>query len=76
MQDGNTPLHLASCNEHLDVVRYLIEKCGADVNVTNDVSKFPSFLSHFLFTCFRCLVSHCNTIFVLISVLTSKVWLL
>jgi ankyrin repeat protein len=40
MQDGDTLLHLASSNGQLDVVRYLIEKCGADVNVKGDVREF------------------------------------
>jgi hypothetical protein len=33
-------LHCASLNGHLKVARYLIEKCGAGVNVKDDVSEF------------------------------------
>jgi ankyrin repeat protein len=33
-QAGFTPLHFASSNGHLDVVRYFIEECGADVSAT------------------------------------------
>jgi ankyrin repeat protein len=40
MQDGGVPLHSASLNGQLDVVRYLIAKCGADVNVKDNVSEF------------------------------------
>jgi hypothetical protein len=73
MQDGDMPLHLASLIGQLDVVQYLIEECGADdVNAKNVVSKFPSFLPLFLFFLFF-FVSHCNTIFTPISVLTSEV---
>jgi hypothetical protein len=32
MQNGGVPLHSASLNGHLEVVRYLTEKCGADVH--------------------------------------------
>jgi ankyrin repeat protein len=39
MQDGDTPVHHASFNGHLDVVRYLIEKCKADVSAENEVSE-------------------------------------
>jgi ankyrin repeat protein len=40
MQYGGMALHCASFNGHLEVVRYLIEKCGADVDVKDDVSEF------------------------------------
>jgi hypothetical protein len=40
LQFRNTPVHFASANGHLDVVRYLIEERGADVNATDDVSEF------------------------------------
>jgi ankyrin repeat protein len=40
LQDSRTSVHFASANGHLDVVRYLIEKCGADVNMKDDVSEF------------------------------------
>jgi hypothetical protein len=31
LQNGWTPAFLAACR-HLEVVRYLLEKCGADVD--------------------------------------------
>jgi ankyrin repeat protein len=40
LQDGETPLHFASGKGKLEVVQYLIEKCGADANATDDVSGF------------------------------------
>jgi ankyrin repeat protein len=40
LQSCDTPLHLASSNGHLEVVRYLIEECGTDVNAKNAVSEF------------------------------------
>ena len=33
-----TPLFMAACHGHVDIVRYLGEQ-GADINVKNDVSK-------------------------------------
>jgi ankyrin repeat protein len=33
LQIGWTPLHFGSSNGHLDVVRYLVEERGAEVNV-------------------------------------------
>jgi hypothetical protein len=39
LQGGCTSLHWASFSGHLDVVRYLIEKCGADVHAKNKVSE-------------------------------------
>jgi hypothetical protein len=38
-QDGWTSAYLAAWG-HLDVVRYLLEECGADVNANDDVSEF------------------------------------
>jgi hypothetical protein len=40
LQLGDTPIHLASSNGDLDVVRYLIEQCGADVHAKDKVSEF------------------------------------
>jgi ankyrin repeat protein len=40
LQDDRTPLHFASRDGHLEVVRYLIEKCGAGANVKDAVSEF------------------------------------
>jgi ankyrin repeat protein len=40
LQSGRMPLHDAASNGHLAVVRYLIEKRGADVNEKNSVSEF------------------------------------
>jgi hypothetical protein len=35
MQDGDTPLHRASFDGHLNVVQFLVEQCGADVHAKN-----------------------------------------
>jgi hypothetical protein len=48
-QEGRTPLHHASRNGCLDVVRYLIEKCGADVNARDHVSEFDQFVGKLSF---------------------------
>jgi hypothetical protein len=40
LQNGATPVHFASSERKLEVVRYLIEKCGADANVKTGVSEF------------------------------------
>ena len=37
LQDGDTPIHLASSGGHVEVVEKLISS-GADVNVVNKVS--------------------------------------
>ena len=37
-QDGDTPLHHAARNEHLEILRILIEK-GATLEAKNNVSK-------------------------------------
>jgi ankyrin repeat protein len=58
LQNYYTPLHLASWNGHLEVVRYLIEKCRAEVNTKDNVSEFdcliqvpPSFGISALYCC-------------------------
>jgi ankyrin repeat protein len=40
LQYGESPLHLVSSSRYLNVVQYLIEKCGADVNAKDNVSEF------------------------------------
>ena len=35
--DGNTCLHYAAREGHLSVVKYLIEECGFDLNLENQV---------------------------------------
>ena len=35
--DGITALHNAICAEHFNVVKYLVEEAGADVNATGIV---------------------------------------
>ena len=34
-QTGNFPIHIAAQNGHLEIVKYLVEECKVDVNVTN-----------------------------------------
>ena len=41
MQDGNTPLHLASENGQCELVE-ILAKAGADVTITNKVSNVLS----------------------------------
>jgi ankyrin repeat protein len=53
LQSGWTPLHHASQNGHLEVVRYLIEKCGVDVNVKDSVSEFDCPID-WIDVCFSC----------------------
>ena len=38
MQNGTTAVIFAAEYGYLDIVRYLIEDCGADANHANDVS--------------------------------------
>ena len=38
--EGETALHLASRNEHLEVVKLLIER-GADINIKNNEGETP-----------------------------------
>jgi ankyrin repeat protein len=40
LQNAWMPLHLASRHGHLEVVRYMIEKCGIDANAKDSVSEF------------------------------------
>ena len=43
LQDGDTPLGLASFKGHLEVVEYLVEECGADVNA-KDVDGYTALI--------------------------------
>ena len=45
LQDGYTPIHLASINGHVQVVEKLISS-GADVNLVNKVSKVTTIFYH------------------------------
>eukprot|EP00604_Paraphysomonas_vestita_P002492 CAMPEP_0174818562 /NCGR_PEP_ID=MMETSP1107-20130205/1294_1 /TAXON_ID=36770 /ORGANISM="Paraphysomonas vestita, Strain GFlagA" /LENGTH=158 /DNA_ID=CAMNT_0016030583 /DNA_START=257 /DNA_END=733 /DNA_ORIENTATION=+ len=42
--NGNTPLHIAAQNGHLDLVKLLVEK-GGDVNLTNKKNNTPLHMS-------------------------------
>ena len=55
--NGATPMLMACRNGHLDVVEYLIERCGADIEQAGSGMKptrndlfFPKFIFHFLFS--------------------------
>jgi hypothetical protein len=43
-QNGDTPLHVASFEIHLDLVQFLVEQCGADVHAKD--SKQRTALDH------------------------------
>ena len=38
LQDGNTPLHLATRGDHTSCVEYLLSTPGIDVNIKDGVS--------------------------------------
>ena len=39
LQNGETPLMYVCYTGHLDVVKYLVEKCEADVNARDEVKQ-------------------------------------
>ena len=39
--DGRTPLHLACCENKLEIVKFLIEKCGCDINIKDRWGNTP-----------------------------------
>ena len=39
--DGRTPLHLACCENKLEIVKFLIENCGCDINVKDRWGNTP-----------------------------------
>ena len=52
LQDGCSPLHLASDEGHLDIVKTLIE-AGANVNQANEVctvGRYPSVSLYYIYT--------------------------
>jgi len=39
--DGRTALHLAACEGHINVVRFLVETCRVDINVEDNWGNIP-----------------------------------
>ena len=39
--DGRTALHLAACEGHIDVIRFLVETCRVDINVEDNWGNVP-----------------------------------
>ena len=39
LQNGYTALHRAACFGHFEIVRYLVEECGADVWIRDNVNR-------------------------------------
>ena len=39
--DGRTALHLAACEGHIDVIRFLVETCRVDINVEDNWGNIP-----------------------------------
>ena len=39
--DGRTALHLAACEGHFNVIRFLVETCKVDINVEDNWGNIP-----------------------------------